>query len=226
MKPTGTMKKSTQQEKPLALLLGPQKNLLKRWAAALPAWRCQRYTTCQDVLQAPAWRTQQPGILLLDDTLMREDNRAPILGLSQHLGGLPILLMGGHAEQEFEVDLLHQGVRGFCEREAPATLISKAVETLRAGETWLPRRVMARVIDTLSASPPRPLTRSADQEKLVLLTPREMQVARLVVDGLNNKLIARRLTVSERTVKAHLTHIFQKLDIKSRLNLALLLQES
>ena len=91
----------------------------------------------------------------------------------------------------------------------------------------MPRTLISRIIEDLT----RKRTSSDDSvtvqdaSAVECLTPRELQVARMVHLGGNNKTIARELSISERTVKAHLSAIFRKLNIQNRLHLALFLND-
>jgi DNA-binding NarL/FixJ family response regulator len=106
-------------------------------------------------------------------------------------------------------------------------LLLKAAHAVCHGEIWVPRHLITQLIGELARAG------SADTLKLsragarsvAVLTPRELQVAQMVHLGGNNKIIARELDISERTVKAHLSAIFRKLDIENRLHLALFFNE-
>ena len=115
-----------------------------------------------------------------------------------------------------QVELFKQGVHGFCDSEITPDLLLKAVTAVCRGELWLQRNLITRVIDELARG-----RTPAASNKVKCLTPRELEVARMVHKGGNNKIIARQLDISERTVKAHLSAIFRKLDIENRLHLAL-----
>ena len=115
-----------------------------------------------------------------------------------------------------QVELFKHGVHGFCDGEIAPALLIKAVNAVCSGELWLQRSLITQVIDELAR------TRTPGTGKKVkCLTPRELEVAQMVHRGGNNKTIARKLDISERTVKAHLSAIFRKLDMEDRLQLAL-----
>jgi DNA-binding NarL/FixJ family response regulator len=115
-----------------------------------------------------------------------------------------------------QMALFKMGVHGFCRSDMPPELLVKAVNAVSSGELWIQRSLITQVIDELAhgRSP-------AVRNKIKCLTPRELEVARMVHMGGNNKSIARELDISERTVKAHLSAIFRKLEIENRLHLAL-----
>ena len=116
------------------------------------------------------------------------------------------------------VRALKAGASGFCPRSTPAALLRKAVQLVEAGEIWIGRRVMLRLIEELAMlhGGPRHDGRSEGR-----LTQRERAVATLVARGAGNKEIADTLSISVKTVKTHLTNVFKKLGVSSRLQLGL-----
>jgi DNA-binding NarL/FixJ family response regulator len=122
-----------------------------------------------------------------------------------------------------QVALFKLGVHGFCQRDISSELLIKAVEAVVNGELWMQRSLITRIIDDLnhSGSSARTGNSLSGGSAIDCLTPRELEVARMVHKGGNNKSIARTLDISERTVKAHLSSIFRKLNIENRLHLAL-----
>lgn len=126
-----------------------------------------------------------------------------------------------------QVALFKLGVHGFCPRDITAELLVKAVESVVHGELWMQRCLITRIIDELTQGSTVEKAGSFLSGGSVIdcLTPRELQVARMVHKGGNNKTIARKLDISERTVKAHLSSIFRKLNIENRLHLAIFFHE-
>lgn len=122
-----------------------------------------------------------------------------------------------------QVALFKLGVHGFCHRDISAELLVKAVESVVNGELWMQRSLITRIIDELTQGGPAERSGNSVSGGSVIdcLTPRELEVARMVHKGGNNKIIARKLDISERTVKAHLSSIFRKLNIENRLHLAI-----
>ena len=122
-----------------------------------------------------------------------------------------------------QVGLFKLGVHGFCQRDISSDLLVKAVETVVNGELWMQRSLITRIIDELTQRGTSSKTANSlsNGSPIKCLTPRELEVARMVHKGGNNKSIARTLDISERTVKAHLSSIFRKLNIENRLHLAI-----
>ena len=126
-----------------------------------------------------------------------------------------------------QVELFKLGVHGFCQRDISSELLVKAVEAVLNGELWMQRSLITRIIDELTqgGTSSKAANSLSTGSPIECLTPRELEVARMVHKGGNNKSIARTLDISERTVKAHLSSIFRKLNIENRLHLAIFFHE-
>src|SRR5690606_30534690 len=116
-------------------------------------------------------------------------------------------------------DAIAAGARGYVHYLAAAPLLQQLAQVVSLGGVWIGPELMQKLI--LVARPAAP--RSANPQQLAVLTPREQSVAQAVADGKTNKEVARELQITERTVKAHLGAIFEKLGVRDRLQLVLLL---
>jgi two-component system, NarL family, nitrate/nitrite response regulator NarL len=126
------------------------------------------------------------------------------------------IVLAGTDDDGVAVQALKAGAAGFCPRDTPSELLRRAVQLVEAGEIWVGRRVMVRLIEELALrAAATPAIANGEQ-----LTPRERELVGLVAGGANNKDIARRLAISVKTVKTHLTSIFKKLGLSTRLELA------
>ena len=116
------------------------------------------------------------------------------------------------------VDALKLGARGYCAPTTEPAILSKAIELVQQGEIWVGRKVMLQLLKELA---PRVVVDAERQDlDLGCLTLREQQIADLIGIGASNKEIAEKLRITEKTVKAHLTRVFRKLGVSSRLQLA------
>ena len=114
--------------------------------------------------------------------------------------------------------LLKAGVRGYANTGVEPQLLQAAVQVISRGDVWVSRRLMQQLVEDLIDGNERAAT---DDLRLDSLTPREREIAEIVAEGASNKVIAARLNVTERTVKAHLTSAFQKTGTRDRFELAL-----
>ncbi|UCC57176.1 MAG: response regulator transcription factor [Gammaproteobacteria bacterium] len=159
----------------------------------------------------------QHQVLMLDPALLKESTAAAIEETCLASPDTRIIIIETPSSPDInQVELFKHGVHGFCRGDIAPELLLKAMQAVCSGELWLQRSLITQVIDELA----RIRTPGAGR-KVKCLTPRELEVAEMVHKGGNNKTIARKLDISERTVKAHLSAIFRKLDIENRLHLAL-----
>ena len=135
---------------------------------------------------------------------------------------VPIVWMVPFPKDEDAFALLARGARGYCHVAAAPAQLRLVANTVKNGGFWLPASLLRRVMASAGG-----LVSQISARKSVSLddlTKRERQVAQAVSDGLSNREIAERLSISERTVKARLTSVFQKVDVRDRVQLALLLR--
>lgn len=160
-----------------------------------------------------------PLVLLLDQGTVAPHD-AEWFGTIGRLGfETRTLVLADSPDAPAAVRALRDGAKGYCSRQIDPRLLRKAVDRVRKGEIWVGRHVVAALVEELTGQRPDPQRISGDGAPR--LTAREHEVCLLVASGASNKEIAGRLAISERTVKAHLTRIFQKLGISSRLHLAI-----
>ncbi len=136
------------------------------------------------------------------------------------------LIIGHQCSEKQQIDFLVQGAAGYCEHKDTPAILLLAVQQILKGDMWMKRHLIATVISRLvEITPDIPLTTPADLNLISTLSKRECDVANFIQLGENNKTIAAKLSISERTVKAHLSSIFKKLEVSDRLHLALLLNQ-
>jgi two-component system, NarL family, nitrate/nitrite response regulator NarL len=165
-----------------------------------------------------------PPVVILDLELLAAAGIRDLSILRRVCRKAKILLLSGRLRDEEAIDGLKAGARGYCGRDAAPPVLRKAVEKIREGEIWAERRLIPLFIAEYERHPEdRPELRVRPDRRLALLTPREMEIARLIGAGASNRDIAVRLMVGEGTVKAHLTAIFRKLGFTDRLKLGLFL---
>jgi two-component system NarL family response regulator len=168
----------------------------------------------------------QPQALLLDLDLPGLDGPKSIAGFIKSHATTKIIVLSGTISDQMELALFKAGVRGCCRSDIDPQLLKRIIVAIQHGELWIRRTLTPLLLDELGASARDEETNArranANLGRLADLTRREREIAALVASGENNKQIARRLAITERTVKAHLTETFRKLGIPDRLKLALL----
>jgi two-component system NarL family response regulator len=169
----------------------------------------------------------KPQILLLDHDLPKLDGPNGIAALMKLNPETKVIILSYPIADEIEWALFRMGVRGCCQRDAKPEQLKTAVVAVQQGELWIRRSHSWHLLNELvTITRERNKIKEAVGELLANLTRREYEIATLVGNGETNKQIARRLAITERTVKAHLTEVFRKLDIADRLKLALIVKGS
>ncbi|HEX6619291.1 MAG TPA: response regulator transcription factor [Solirubrobacteraceae bacterium] len=128
-----------------------------------------------------------------------------------------VLILTTFDLDEYVYEALRVGASGFVLKDDPAEQLIAAVRTVAAGDSLLSPSVTKRVIKQFVRIP-----RPDPPKELAELTARELEIFRLIADGLSNGEIAQELYISETTVKTHITHILQKLDLRDRVQAVVL----
>jgi DNA-binding NarL/FixJ family response regulator len=129
------------------------------------------------------------------------------------------VLVLSESSRESVVNAFRSGVKGlFCFADYPFRLLCKCIQSVHHGQVWANSAQLQYLVETVTQVPS---LRVLNTQGTRLLTPREEQVVALVADGLSNREVARELGLSEHTVKKYMFHIFDKLGISSRVELAL-----
>jgi two-component system, NarL family, nitrate/nitrite response regulator NarL len=160
-----------------------------------------------------------PDLLLLDLSMPRMSGLDAMRELDSTRETRTILL-AGTIDRSHLLTAVHLGVRGLLLKDVTTELLFEAIMCVMAGQCWLEQTLVTHLLETV-----RPLIRSstATGGKLAYgLTPRERQILEMVVAGNPNKEIARACSVSEQTIKHHLTRVFDKVGASSRVELVML----
>jgi two-component system, NarL family, nitrate/nitrite response regulator NarL len=166
-------------------------------------------------------RQLKPDILLLDLAMPRHPGLEALREMSSTVGpqSVRIILLTAAAEKNQIVEALQLGARGVVLKDSATQLLLKSIDTVMAGEYWVGRESVSNLVQYL-----RTLVQSSGEDarqRKFGLTPRELEIVSAVVAGYANKEIAEYFKISEDTVKHHLSNIFDKLGVSTRLELAL-----
>ncbi len=154
-----------------------------------------------------------PDVVLMDLRMPGMDGIEALGHIGAEFPDVAVVVLTTFNEDDLVLRALSGGARGYLMKDASRETLLDAVRAAARGETLLAPSVLARALDKQAASAKRgPQTRRAEG----VLSAREMEVLQAVARGLRNKEIADRLSITERTVKAHLASIFNKLAVDSR----------
>ncbi|MEU4762310.1 response regulator transcription factor [Actinosynnema sp. NPDC023794] len=169
-------------------------------------------------------REHQPDVVLLDIRMPRLDGLAAAAELRLAIPEVAVVMLTTFDEDEYVARALGEGANGFLLKAADPRELLIGVRAAAEGAAYLSPRIAHRVVADLRGGR---LTRYDQARKRVdTLTGREREVLALVGQGLSNQDIARRLTVAEGTVKAHVSAILQRLDVTNRVQAAILAYEA
>ena len=159
-----------------------------------------------------------PDILLLDLAMPRMPGMEAMRAIMDSSATVKVILLAGEISPQQIVEALQVGARGIVLKSALVDHIQLAVTTVYAGDYWIEGKRVLNLVVTLQE-----LMKQAavPERKTYGLTPRELEVVGCIVEGCSNRDIARQFSLSEETIKRHLSNIFDKTGVSTRLELAL-----
>ncbi len=160
-----------------------------------------------------------PDIILLELNLDGELNSEIIPELIQASPQSRIILLTSIDDRNIHRLAVQMGAVGVVSKSGTHDVLYKALEKVYAGEVWIDRTMMATVLSSLSHG--RNAAPSPEEVRIASLSEREREVIALIGRGMKNKEIAKLLTISETTVRHHLSSIYNKLDVNDRLELSI-----
>jgi DNA-binding NarL/FixJ family response regulator len=164
------------------------------------------------------WRSAGHRLVLVDLDPRRAD--APLwqhTAWQRNAAGLAILAASAQPNDDEGLAVLNAGACGYCHTHAPTATLRQALDVISGGELWVGRALLSRLLRLVDTRLPR----VGLAHWSAPLTEREREVAQLAAVGDSNLTIADALGITERTVKAHLKAVFEKLQVADRLQLAL-----
>jgi two-component system NarL family response regulator len=194
--------------------------------------RCRRAASAEhhfDVVDgvigvAAKIKVSSPAVILLDGELLDPPIEQQAAQIVAAAGTGRVIVMTPSFNEDEEIALLKVGVKGCCRRGIDPESLEQVLSVTYGGGVWVTRSLLPRLVTELRryAEVQRPSSeKGSGPDKLSALTPREKEIVRLIVGGASNKQAASALNISERTVKGHLSNVFQKLGVSDRLRLVL-----
>jgi DNA-binding NarL/FixJ family response regulator len=165
----------------------------------------------EEILRAV--RELKPDVLLLDLQMPGKDGLAVLRELARERAPTRVVLLTAALHEDHLLEALRLGVKGVVLKEMAPRLLIRCLRKVHAGERWVETKSTAQALDKLL------LRQEGSREAAAVLTQREIEIARLVAAGLQNKEIAARLAITEGTVKVHVHSIYLKLKVSTRLGL-------
>lgn len=200
------------------IFICPRNHLLANWAQACPEAKVYPVFSAVDT-----GKKDNCLFWLHTDASSQQWMVATISQILRDFFNPRIVVLTNVPSQAQALLALSQGAVGYCHAYSAPEVLAEVKEVVTHGGIWLGRELLQRLIEVsahLTGSRPERAARA-----LELLSERERQVALETAKGLSNKEIARLLGITERTVKAHLSAAFERLGVKDRLQLALILHD-
>jgi DNA-binding NarL/FixJ family response regulator len=163
----------------------------------------------------------QPTVILMDIRMPELDGLEATRRILAADSAARILILTTFDLDEYVYEALAAGASGFVLKDDPPEQLLAAIRTVAAGEALLSPTITKRVIKHFARTPRTRRPKGFDE-----LTTREQEVFRLIASGLSNAEIAQELYISDTTVKTHITHILQKLDLRDRVQAVVLAYQS
>ena len=196
------------------LFLCPNGRMLPRWSEAFQSGRAGRPQATRAPKSgnfAVVWLRLEHGL----SVAVQIENLAPQFKL------FPCVVLSDQPSDEEALAAFAAGARGYCNTHAAAQLLVQIAAVVLQGGLWIGESLMKRLVSATGRLQGSVVSAAEGETWSKNLTEREKQVARTLASGASNKEIARTLGITERTVKAHVGAIFEKLQVRDRLQLSL-----
>jgi DNA-binding NarL/FixJ family response regulator len=163
--------------------------------------------------------TLQPDVVLMDMRMPVMDGRVATRKIAQQFPDIKVLVLSTFDDDQYIADAMRAGARGYLLKDMPSEELAQAVRLVHCGYTQLGPGLMEKLMTNV----PDPKTVETEKAPAALtyLTPREQDVLRLIAIGSINRDIAQQLYISEGTVKTHVTHLLNRLNLRNRAQLAI-----
>ena len=186
---------------------------ISSWVEAMPVARLVMRSAL------PSTVFEGPGVIWC--RLRSGESVDAVLEALDRAGGQPLVLLCDEPNESLVMQALALGAAGCCNTHAAPDVLRQVALVVSNGGLWVGQSILRKLIGATSHRLGQRPPQGKNDDWSGLLSERETQVARLVAAGSSNREIADRLAITERTVKAHLTAIFEKLGLRDRLQLSL-----
>lgn len=150
-----------------------------------------------------------PDILLLDINMPKKNGIEVLEYIKQNKIPVKVLILTVHNEVEYLLKAVDIGIDGYLLKDSSYDELKEAIDVVISGNTYIQPSLLPALNESMEDY-------ALDKERIECLTKRELDVLRLISEGCSNKKISDELTISERTVKNHISHIFRKINVEDR----------
>lgn len=159
----------------------------------------------------------KPDVVLMDLGLPDINGIEATKKILEHNNNIKVIILTSHVNEEELTSSLQAGASAYVIKDTPTDFLMNVIKMVNAGAMWLDPQIVPFIRDkNCGIIPSRQISRAVFKERHSNLTQREYEVLKLIVDGQSNSDIAKSLTISEHTAKAHVCNIIQKLVVDDR----------
>ena len=167
----------------------------------------------------------KPDVLLLDLKMPKGDVVQNLLDVGARNPATRVIILTAFSDEENVLNAAKGGAKGYVPKGVPSATLIQAIKVVYGGSYWIDKELPSwETFEEIVQG--QSVTREAAprmDESIKALTKREMEILKLVAEGLTNEEIGKKIFISEKTVKTHLTNIFDKLKVNNRFKAALML---
>ena len=166
----------------------------------------------------------KPDVLLLDLKMPKGDVVQTLLEVRDRNPTTKVLVLTAFSEDENILNAAKGGAKGYVLKGVSSLTLLQAIKTVHGGGLWIDKELpSADTFEEIAQTQSVSYESEPANDAIKSLTKRELEILRLVAEGLTNEEIGKRIFISEKTVKTHLTNIFDKLKVNNRFKAALLI---
>jgi two-component system, NarL family, response regulator DegU len=169
----------------------------------------------------------RPDVLLLDLKMPKGDVVQTLLELNEKNPSTKVIILTAFSEDENILNAAKGGAKGYVMKGVSSSTLLQAIKMTHSGGLWIDKDTPSAVaFEEIARARHGKLASDSSSGPMKSLTKREMEILRLVAEGLTNEEIGKRIFISEKTVKTHLTNVFDKLKVNNRFKAALLMMNT
>jgi RNA polymerase sigma factor (sigma-70 family) len=171
----------------------------------------------------------KPDVMLLDLKMPKGDVVQNLLEIAAHSPATRVMILTAFADEENVLNAAKGGAKGYVTKGVPSATLVQAIKIVYGGGIWIDKEIPSwEIFEEIAQAQSQAQSQIRDaapqlDDSIKALTKRELEILRLVAEGLTNEEIGKKIFISEKTVKTHLTNIFDKLKVNNRFKAALML---
>lgn len=161
----------------------------------------------------------QPDLVLMDVKMPVMDGRAATREITQRFPQVKVLVLSTFDDDQYITDSMRAGAKGYLLKDMPSDELIEAIRLTHRGYAQLGPGLLEKLVSNVPDTTPSSAEKAPPD--LSQVTPREQDVLRLISGGVTNREIGKQLHISEGTVKTHISHLLNRLDLRNRAQLAI-----